>query len=162
MFKTILVPTDGSPSADKAALAAVKFAKEIGGKIIGISVAEPHPSALLSDSDFFGSAHGFQDKAHDLAKGHVETIAAAARAANVPCETVAVHSVRPDEEILNAAKKYNCDLIFMASHGRKGWTGLFVGSETQKVLAHSTIPVLVFRETGDRNIGATQATGGMP
>jgi nucleotide-binding universal stress UspA family protein len=146
MFKTLLVPTDGSPPADKAAAAAVKFAKEIGGKIIGISVAEPHPSAaLLSDSDFFGNTHGFQQKAHDLAKGYVEKIAAAARAANVPCETVAVHSTRPDQEILDAAKKYNCDLIFIASHGRKGLTGLFVGSETQKVLAHSTIPVLVFR-----------------
>jgi nucleotide-binding universal stress UspA family protein len=145
MFKTILVPTDGSPPADKAAAAAVKFAKETGGKIIGISVAEPHPSALLSDSDFFGSTHDFQQKAHDLAEGNVEKIAAAARAENVPCETIAVHSARPDQEILDTAKKYNCDLIFMASHGRKGLTGLFVGGETQKVLAHSTIPVLVFR-----------------
>ncbi|HEV7929480.1 MAG TPA: universal stress protein, partial [Nitrosospira sp.] len=123
MFKTILVPTDGSPSAERAAMAAIEFAKEIGGKIIGISVAEPHPSALLSDSDFFGTTHGFQEKAHDLAKGHVEKIAIAAKAANVPCETVAVHAVRPDEEILNAATKYHCDLIFMASHGRKGRTG---------------------------------------
>jgi nucleotide-binding universal stress UspA family protein len=145
MFKTILVPTDGSPPAEKAAAAAVKFAQETGGKIIGISVAEPHPSALLSDSDFFGSSHDFRQKAHDLAKEHVEKIAVAASAANVPCETIAVHSARPDQEILDAAKKYNCDLIFMAAHGRKGWAGLFVGSETQKVLAHATIPVLVFR-----------------
>jgi nucleotide-binding universal stress UspA family protein len=145
MFKMLLVPTDGSASADAAAVAAVKFAKEVDGKIIGISVAEPHPSALLSDSDFFGSSHGFREKAHDLATEYVERIAAAAKAANVPCETIAVHSFRPDEEIINAAKKYNCDLIFMASHGGKGWTGLFVGGETQKVLAHTTIPVLVFR-----------------
>jgi nucleotide-binding universal stress UspA family protein len=145
MFKTILVPTDGSPSAEKAVSAAVKFAKETNAKIIGISVAEPHPSALLSDSDFFGTSHGFAEKAHDLAKEYVEKVAALASAENVPCETVAIHSYRPDEEIVSAAKKYGCDLIFMASHGRKGWTGLFVGSETQKVLAHSPVPVLVYR-----------------
>lgn len=143
MFKTILVPTDGSPLAEKAVAAAIKFAKEIDGKIIGISVAEPHPSALLSDSDFFGSTH--EAKARDLAQEHVQRIAVAASAENVPCETVAVHAIRPYEEILNAAGKYNCDVIFMASHGRKGLPGLFVGSETQKVLTHSTIPVLVFR-----------------
>jgi nucleotide-binding universal stress UspA family protein len=145
MFKTILVPTDGSPQSEKAATAAVKFAKEVGGKIIGISVVEPHPSALLSDSDFFGSTHGFVEKAHDLAQEYVQKIAAAASVANVPCETVAVHSARPYEEIIKAANKSNCDIIFMASDGRKGLAGLFVGSETQKVLAHSTIPVLVFR-----------------
>jgi nucleotide-binding universal stress UspA family protein len=145
MFNTILVPTDGSPLAEKAAIAAVEFAKEVGGKIIAISIAEPHPSALLSDSDFFGNTHEFKEKAHDLAKEHVEKVAAAASAENVPCETIALHSFRPDAEILNAAKQYNCDLIFMASHGRKGLGGLFIGSETQKVLAHATIPVLVFR-----------------
>jgi nucleotide-binding universal stress UspA family protein len=145
MFKTILVPTDGSPLADKAVSAAVKFAKESGARIIGISVAEPHPSPLLSDSDFFGSTHAYSAKAHDLAKEHVQKLAAAASAENVPCESIAVHSARPDEEIIKTAKTYNCDLIFMSSHGHKGLTGLFVGSVTQKVLAHSPVPILVYR-----------------
>jgi nucleotide-binding universal stress UspA family protein len=145
MFKTILVPTDGSPSATTAAMAAINFARETGGKVVAISVAEPHPSPLLSDSDFFGTTHRFNEKSHDLAKEYVGAVELAARAADVPCETVAVHSFRPDEEIVNAAKKFNCDLIFMASHGRKGWTGLFAGAETQKVLAHAAISVLVFR-----------------
>ncbi|MDB5729612.1 MAG: universal stress protein [Noviherbaspirillum sp.] len=144
MFNTILVPTDGSPASLAAIDAAVKLAKELGSKIIGISVAEPHPSALLSDSDFFGTTHAYNAKAHDLAQEHVQKIAAAAGALQVPCETIAVHSFKPDEEILDAAKKYHCDLIFMAARGRRGWTGLFVGRETQKVLAHSTIPVLVY------------------
>jgi nucleotide-binding universal stress UspA family protein len=144
MFKTILVPTDGSPSSVAAIGAAVTLAKELGSKIIGISVAEPHPSALLSDSDFFGMTHAFNAKAHDLAKEHVQKIAEAASALQVPFETIAVHSFRPYEEILNAAKTYHCDLIFMAARGRRGLTGLFVGRETQKVLAHSTIPVLVY------------------
>jgi nucleotide-binding universal stress UspA family protein len=63
----------------------------------------------------------------------------------VPCETIALHSARPDQEILKAAKNYNCDLIFMGPHGHKGITGLFVGREAQKVLAHASIPVLVYR-----------------
>jgi nucleotide-binding universal stress UspA family protein len=145
MFKTILVPTDGSPASDIAVSAAVKFAKVLGAKIIGISVAEPPPSVLLSDSDFFGTAHQFKERAHDLAKEYVARVAAAASAEGVPCETIAVHAVRPHEEIVNAAKKYNCDLIFMAAHGHKGLAALFVGSVTQKVLAHSSVPVLVFR-----------------
>jgi nucleotide-binding universal stress UspA family protein len=145
MFQTILVPTDGSPASDKAVTAAVKFAKVLGAKIIGISIAEPPPSVLLSDSDFFGTAHEFKERAHDLAKEYVAKIAAAASAENVPCETIAVHGIRPDQEIVNAAEKYHCDLIFMASHGHKGLAGLFVGSVTQKVLAHSSVPVLVYR-----------------
>jgi nucleotide-binding universal stress UspA family protein len=144
MFKTILVPTDGSPFSAGAIDAAVLLAKELGSMIIGISVAEPHPSALLSDSDFFGTNHAYQSKAHDLAQEHVQKVADAASAVHVPFETVAVHSFRPDEEILETAKKYNCDLIVMSARGRKGWTGLFVGRETQKVLARSPIPVLVY------------------
>ncbi|MES2534854.1 MAG: universal stress protein [Pseudomonadota bacterium] len=146
MFKTILVPTDGSPLAEKAVAAAVQFARQVGAKIVGISVAEPHPSALLSDSDFFGStSHAAAEKAHDLAREHVQKIADAAAVEHVPCETVSMHSSRPDEEIIKTAQQHHCDLIFMGSHGRKGLSALFAGSVTQKVLAHSTIPVLVHR-----------------
>ncbi len=144
MFKTILVPTDGSPRSEKAVNAAVRLAKEINGKIIGISTAEPHPSPLLSDSEFFGTTHGFNKNPHDLALEHVQKVAEAAAAEGVPCETVFMHSFKPHEEILKTAEKYNCDLVFMAPIGKKGWTGLFLDSETQKVLMHATIPVLVF------------------
>lgn len=144
MFKTILVPTDGSPRSEKAVNAAVRFAKEINGKIIGISIAEPHPSPLLSDSEFFGTTHKVDKNPHDLALEHVQKVAEAAAAEGVPCETVFVHSLNPHEEILKAAGKYNCDLVFMAPYGKKGWTGLFLDSETQQVLLHATIPVLVF------------------
>ncbi|RJG00170.1 universal stress protein [Noviherbaspirillum sedimenti] len=144
MFKTILVPTDGSPRSEKAVNAAVRFAKEINGKIIGVSIAEPHPSPLLSDSEFFGTTHSVDKNPHDLALEHVQKVADAAAAEGVPCETVFVHSHNPHEEILKTAGKYNCDLIFMAPYGKKGWTGLFLDSETQQVLLHATIPVLVF------------------
>jgi nucleotide-binding universal stress UspA family protein len=75
----------------------------------------------------------------------VQRVADAAKSAGVPCETVALLSYSPYEEIIQTAEKFRCDLIFMASHGRRGLTRLFLGSETQKVLAHSTIPVLVYR-----------------
>ncbi|QAU35157.1 universal stress protein [Janthinobacterium sp. 17J80-10] len=144
MFKTILVPTDGSPRSEKAVSAAVRFAKEINGKIIGISIAEPHPSPLLSDSEFFGTTHGVGKNPHDLALEHVQKVAEAAAAEGVPCETVFVHAFKPHEEILKTAAKYHCDLVFMAPIGKSGWTGLFLDSETQKVLTHATIPVLVY------------------
>jgi nucleotide-binding universal stress UspA family protein len=145
MFKTILVPTDGSALAGKAIDAALKFAKEVGGNIVAISVSEPHPYALLSDSDFFGNTHSFEEKAQDVAKDLVQKVAEAASLAGVPCKVVVAHSYRPYEEMLKAARAYSCDAIFMASHGRTGLGGLFLGSETQKVLAHSTIPVVVYR-----------------
>jgi nucleotide-binding universal stress UspA family protein len=144
MFKTILVPTDGSPRSEKAVNAAVKFAKENNSKIIGISIAEPHPSPLLSDSEFFGATHKVDKDAHDLALEHVQKVAEAAVAEGVPSETVFIHSFNPHEEILKTAEKYHCDLVFMAPYGKKGWTGVFLDSETQKVVMNATIPVLVF------------------
>lgn len=145
MFKTILVPTDGSPLSDKAVQAAVEFAKAHDGRIIGISVAEPYPFSPLSEAAFLDERDQYEVKAREIAQQHVEKIAAAARTLGVPCETMVSQSFSPHEEIVEAAKKWDCDVIFMASHGRKGLSRLFIGSETQKVLAHSTIPVMVFR-----------------
>lgn len=145
MFKTILVPTDGSPLSDKAVNAAVEFAKESGGKVIGLSVAEPYPFSPLSETTFSDERTLYEEKARAITQQHVQKVAAAAHVLNVPCETVVMQSFTPYEEIVNAAEKWQCDVIFMASHGRKGLSKLLIGSETQKVLANSTIPVLVFR-----------------
>ena len=87
----------------------------------------------------------YEENVRALAEQHVQRIAAAAHAAGVTCETTTVLSFAPDEEIVTAAKKYGCDVIFMASHGRSGLSRLFLGSKTQKVLAHSPVPVLVLR-----------------
>ena len=87
----------------------------------------------------------YEENVRALAEQNVKKIADAAEAAGIVCETVTVLSFAPDEEIVNAAKKYNCDVIFMASHGRSGLSRLFLGSKTQKVLAHSSVPVLVLR-----------------
>lgn len=145
MFKTILVPTDGSPLSDKAIDAAIEFAKTNGSKIIGLSVAEPYPFSPLSESTFGDDSVAYEKKMQILAQKNVQKIADAAQKNDVPCQTSTALSFSPYEEIIKAAKKFGCDVIFMASHGRKGLSQLFVGSETQKVLVNSTIPVLVFR-----------------
>lgn len=145
MFKTILLPTDGSPLSDKAADAAIKFAQGGGSKLIVLSVSEPHHSAHLSEGSTVIDTHRYDARMQEIAQACVQRVADVAKVANVPCETVVRQSSNPYEEIINTAKQSACDVIFMASHGRKGLSALFVGSETHKVLAHSTIPVLVFR-----------------
>lgn len=145
MFKTILVPTDGSPLSDKAISAAIDFAQLTAGKIIALSVAEPYPFSPLHESASAIEASNYDDQMRMRAQQIVDKVANAAKAAKVACEAHVALSFSPYEEIIHTAKKYGCDAIFMASHGRKGLNRLFLGSETQKVLAHSTIPVLVYR-----------------
>lgn len=147
MFNTILVPTDGSALSDKAISAAVELAKTQGGKIVGLSVAEPYPYSLWADGsgavapDFAD----YEERMSERAQQNVQKIAAAAGAANVPCQVSIAQSFDPSDEIVKAAKEFHCDAIVMASHGRKGLNRLLLGSETQKVLTHTTIPVLVIR-----------------
>jgi nucleotide-binding universal stress UspA family protein len=145
MFKTILVPTDGSTLSDKAIAAAVEFAKLAGSKIVGLSVAEPYPFAPLYQNSGAADTTIYEEKMRESAQLHVQKIADAAKNAGVTYEAVIKQSFSPYEEIIATAKKFDCDVIFMASHGRKGLNRLFLGSETQKVLAHSSLPVLVFR-----------------
>lgn len=146
MFETILVATDGSSLSEKAIHAAIETAKKNAGKVIGISVAYPYPHPRpTAGAGIFDYGKIYEDDMRDQARLHVQKIADAARALDVPCETFTPQSLNPAEEIIDAANKHGCDVIFMASHGRKGLSKLFVGSETQKVLAQCTIPVLVFR-----------------
>ncbi len=145
MFKTILVPTDGSERSDKAIATAVDYAKNCGASLIGITVAEPYPFSPLAESSMAIDPALYEENVKALANQHIKKIAAAAAAAGVPCQTEIVMSFNPDEEIIKAALLHGCDAIFMASHGRSGLSRIFLGSKTQKVLTHSTIPVLVLR-----------------
>lgn len=145
MFKTILAPHDGSPLSEKAVHAAIRFAEEYGCKLVVMSVAEPYPYSPLSETAFSDERMVYEDKMRVIAEEHVQKVSDVARARNVPVETIVTQSFSPYEEIINTATKWNCDVIFMASHGRKGMSRLFIGSETQKVLANTTIPVMVFR-----------------
>ena len=145
MFNHLLVPTDGSPLSTKAARAAVEFAKAVGARITALSVAEPYPYSAMAESAYLPDQGRYEKEMQDYARRFVTEVAELASAAGVPCDTRVGLSFSPYEEIAATAKDLGCDAIFMASHGRKGINRLFVGSETQKVLAHTTLPVMVFR-----------------
>jgi nucleotide-binding universal stress UspA family protein len=145
MFKTILLPTDGSALTEKAIPTAIDFAKLTGGKIIGIYVIQPLPLTAIADGGIAVDVGIYEQQMRDAAQIHIDKLGEAARAAGVTFEGIIAQSVNPYEEIIDASIKFNCDIILMASHGRKGLNKLFLGSETQKVLAHTTLPVMVLR-----------------
>jgi len=147
MFKHILIPTDGSPLSNQAALAGVRLAAAIGARVTGVFAAPPATPVIYKAVLPVGYATP-REHATMIRKAvehHLGTIAKAAREAGVACEVVSVTSDFPADTILAIARKRRCDLIVMASHSRKGMRGVLLGSETQKVLAGSRIPVLVYR-----------------
>lgn len=145
MFKTILVPTDGSEISQQAVAAAIDFARCCGASIIALSVAEPYPVVPVVDGALVIDPGLDSGELQAQARERVAGVAAAANQAGVPCSTEVALSFHPHEEIIAAAAKHHCDVIFMASHGRRGLGRLLAGSETQKVLAYAPVPVLVFR-----------------
>jgi nucleotide-binding universal stress UspA family protein len=147
MYKHILIPTDGSTLSHKTVVAGVKLAQALGAQVTGLFAA---PAATpLVYRDLLPVGYGTPEENAVLikraAQRYLAVIERAAKAAGVPCETVSVTDDFPADAILSLAKKRKCDLIFMASHGRRGLSGLLLGSETQKVLTHARTPVLVHR-----------------
>jgi nucleotide-binding universal stress UspA family protein len=145
MFKNILLPTDGSELAVKATDLAIRFAQVHGARIIAICVAQPFPFVPTTEDAVVPDAAVFETQIAASAKGHINKVETACATAGVPFEGIVVSSHSPYKEIVAAAEKYNCDIILMASHGRTGLNKLFLGSETQKVLAHTELPVLVLK-----------------
>jgi len=147
MFKHILVPTDGSKLSVKAVKSAVKLAKTLGARITGFYAAPDFGSTYYGDG-YILRAPAAKEQAK-LAQEHARRCLAAveveAAVEKVACQVFQTVSDSPYEAIIAAAKKNKCDLIVMASHGRRGLSALVLGSETQKVLIHSKIPVLVCR-----------------
>ena len=144
MFKRILVPTDGSTVTDKAVQTAVTLAKAGGGTLYAISVKEPFPYSAISEMQPVPPQE-FYDAQERIAAARVKTVKDAATAAGLACNAHTVEALHPWEAILDHAKNQACDLIVMASHGRRGLSAMLLGSETQKVLTHSAIPVLVIK-----------------
>lgn len=147
MFKHILVPTDGSPLSFDTAKRAVTFAREAGARITFFFAEPDYPVAFYGEGALIDptTPEKFAEIAAQQAREILAKVEALAREAGVECECTARVSDVPYQAIIDAASEAGCDLIFMASHGRRGITGLLLGSETQKVLTHSTIPVLVYR-----------------
>ncbi len=147
MFKNILVPTDGSPLSRRAIKQAVRFAKEQKARVTGLYVAPPYNSRVIEDGAMFNfvSPRQYEERTRATARGHLKAIETAAASAGVRCETLHALSVFPYDEIVRTARRRKCDLIYMASHGRRGISRLLLGSQTAMVLAYARIPVMVCR-----------------
>jgi len=145
LYKNILIPTDGSDPATTAVKHGVNFAKEIGAKITGVTVTEPFHVLSLKPSqlEYTPAEYKKHSKAH--AEKVLGSVSAAAASAGISCETVHAEHEHPYQGIIDTAASKGCDLIVMASHGRRGVAAVVLGSETVKVLTHSKIPVLVYR-----------------
>jgi nucleotide-binding universal stress UspA family protein len=144
MFKRILVPTDGSDITAKAVSTAIALAKSVGAQIYTISVKEPFPYSAISEMQPTPPQEFF-DAQERIATARVKAVNEACQSAGVACEGHTVEALHPWEAIIDHAKRVDSDLLVMASHGRRGMAALLLGSETQKVLTHSTVPVLVVR-----------------
>ena len=147
MYKHILIPTDGSKLSEKAIEAGIEFAREVHAKVTGFTAVPEFqvPSAGEFMSRQAISLDDYERDAKKLAEAALQPIAERARAAGVEFDADYTQSDHPHEAIVSTALKHGCDLIFMASHGRRGISALIHPSETQAVLTHSTIPALVYR-----------------
>jgi nucleotide-binding universal stress UspA family protein len=146
VFKHILISTDGSPVSNKAAKAGIALAHALGAKVTAYYAIEQ--LQLIYDEGYMMNQKmidGFEERARAAGQKRVDAIGKMAKAAGVPFASVATKASTAYEGIIDAAKKRKCDVIFMASHGRRGLSRLIMGSVTQKVLTHSRIPVVVYR-----------------
>ena len=147
MFKHILIPTDGSDLSKKAVKKGIEFAKKIKARITTVHVVPEF--RVVADESFVSltpaAKKRFEEESRNRAEKMLSTIVQQAKAAGVRCSAVAEANDLPYQQIIATAKSKKCDLILMASHGRRGIASVLLGSETAKVLTHSTIPVLVVR-----------------
>jgi nucleotide-binding universal stress UspA family protein len=145
VYKNILIPTDGSDLTAKAVEQGILFAKEIGAKINAVTVTEPFHLLSVAPSQLEYTPIEYKKHAEAHAQKLLGIVSAAAKLAGVSCETLHIEHEHVHQAIIDAAAARRCDLIVMASHGRRGVSAVVLGSETVKVLTHSKIPVLVYR-----------------
>ena len=138
MYTHILIPTDGSELAGKGVQHGVALAKRIGAKVTILTVLPP---------DMITADREVMEIRKERTQKHAEEVlgAVAMQTAGVACETIQVEHEQPYQAIIDTADSKGCDLIVMASHGRRGISAIVLGSETVKVLTHCKIPVLVYR-----------------
>ena len=145
MFKHILVPTDGSKLSEKALKQAVQLAKDSNAKVTALHVIPKFHTFTYQAEMLEVTAKEYETSSTERAKQYLRFAERAATSAGVACDSAHAFNDQPYQEIIKTAQKKKCDLILMASHGRRGIEGFLLGSETQKVLAHSKVPVLVYR-----------------
>lgn len=147
MFKNILLPTDGSELSEKAAQRAVALANLLSAKVVALHVVPANLGIYYGEAVWVDDKLQLQLREAAQAEGnkYLDRIETAARAATVPCERALPEAASPWKGIVETAESKGCDLIVMAAHGRRGLAAVVLGSETNRVLMHSTIPVLVYR-----------------
>jgi len=147
LYAHILLPTDGSSLATRGAKAGVQLAKALGAKVTVVYVGMPYASTLYGEGMVYVGPSPREHKrlSEEVARKAFAPVELEARRAGVDCATLLAVDSQPWEGILKTARSRKCDAIVMGSHGRSGLGGLLLGSETQRVLSHSKIPVLVIR-----------------
>jgi len=147
MYKNLLVATDGSKLSEKAVAHAISLAQAVGASLTAFYAAPDYPMPAYADGVVYEpiSKKEYTQLAGKEAEQVLDRATTKAAAAGVDCERMHMIAAAPWEAILKAAKKSKCDAIVMASHGRSGLSAMLLGSETQKVLTHSKLPVLVVR-----------------
>ena len=145
MFKHILLPLDDSGASRNAARKTIAFARQTGARITGYHALPDCPRAVYGDGYRFPQMGNTKQELHDARVHLIEGTARAARDAGVRFDTLVDHARTPVEGIVDAARKRRCDAIFMGTNGRSGLARLALGSVTGTVIAHSDVPVLVYR-----------------
>jgi nucleotide-binding universal stress UspA family protein len=148
MYKSILIASDGSELADKAVSQGLGLAKELGASVIAVTVTETwlvQEMAAEVESGHTNPIADYEEKEKTWAQKILAGISETARTMGVACQTVHVRDRHPADGIVETADSKHCDLIVMASHGRRGFDRLLLGSQTLKALAHTKRPVLVVR-----------------
>jgi nucleotide-binding universal stress UspA family protein len=147
MFKRILVATDGSALSKKAVTKAIALAAQNDAELVALTVVPRYPKSYLDGAMAFSHDDIAQIEKQwaESAQGTLDAVSVRAKAAGIRIKTAAISSDQVAETVIAAARKHKSDLIVMASHGRKGIKRLLLGSETQHVLTHSALPVLVLR-----------------
>lgn len=144
MFKHVLIPTDGSPLSQRAALGAIGLAKALSARVTAISVSAPF-HVFSANPKVKDTAEGYKEDCEKRAAAYLDGVGKAAAAAGVAFDGMHVFAERAYAAIIEAADDKGCDAICMASHGRTGLAAVFLGSVTVEVLTHSRIPVVVWR-----------------
>ena len=145
MYKHVLIPTDGSELSANAEAAGLTLDRSLDAKVTVLTVTPPFQLVGTEPMLVIASEPEYEKAQAERAAKTLERVKATAAAIGVPVETVRMIHPHPHEAIIAAAKERGCDLVFMASHGRRGISALILGSETSKVLTHSKVPVLVYR-----------------
>lgn len=145
MYKHILIPIDGSSLSDAGLAQGLALARALGASVTVVTAYSTFHAPSMETVQLEGVRAAYEHQASELARSYLAEAETQAKAAGVPCTVELRESDTPYQVIIDIALTQGCDLIAMSSHGRSGITALLLGSQTQKVLAHSTLPVLVYR-----------------